>query len=245
MLQDITKLVLFLHVAAGTVGLLSGIFAMTVRKGGSLHRVAGNIFFVSMLVMATFAIYLGFVRPDQLVNVFIGVFVFYLVATAWITIRRREGAIGVSERIGLVAALALCAPFMVLSFQLALGLPTFFNSALPLKGPVLLAIYLFTLVLAIATVSDAVMVFSGGISGVPRIARHLWRMCVALTLATGSAISNGLPRILPAAFQLPDWALYLQFVWVALLFSGWSACVSPAGLKPVPELAETLSDRLY
>jgi hypothetical protein len=191
---------------------------MTARKGGPLHRVAGNTFFVSMLVMAAFAIYLGFERPHELVNVFIGVFVFYLVATAWITIRRQEGTIGVSEKIGLAAALVLCAPFMIPSFQLALGLPIFFNSALPLKGPVLLAIYLFTLVLAIATGSDTVVVFSGGVSGMPRVARHLWRMCVALTLATGSAISNGLPRILPAAFRMPDWVLYLQFVWVALLF---------------------------
>jgi len=61
------------------------------------------------------------------------------------------------------------------------------------------------------------VVFSGGVRGAARIARHLWRLCVALTLATGSALSNGLPRLLPPAFQLPDWTLYLQFAWVALL----------------------------
>lgn len=51
-----------------------------------------------------------------------------------------------------------------------------FKSAVPLKGPVLIAIYGFTLVLAIAALSDAKVVFLGGISGAPRIARHLWRM---------------------------------------------------------------------
>ncbi len=226
----LTTLAFILHVAGGVGGLLSGILAMTARKGGSVHRVAGNTFFASMLVMAAFAVYLGFVRPGALVNVFIGVFVAYLVATAWITIRRPDGVAGVPEKIGLAAALVLCAPFMVLSVQLAAGLPPFFHSALSFKGPLLVAIYLFTLVLAIAAGSDLYVVISGGVSGASRIARHLWRMCVALTLATGSALSNGLPRLLPSAYQLPDWTLYLQFVWVALLFywtvrvrlTGWS-----------------------
>lgn len=30
------------------------------------------------------------------------------------------------------------------------------------------------------------MILRGGISGAPRIARHLWRMCLALFIATGS-----------------------------------------------------------
>jgi len=41
---------------------------------------------------------------------------------------------------------------------------------------------------------------------------------VALTLATGSALSNGLPRLLPAPYEVPGWTLYLQLVWVLLLF---------------------------
>jgi len=112
MTQTLTSLAFILHVGAGALGLLSGIIAMTARKGGPAHRLAGNTFFVSMLVMATFAVYLGFVRPGELVNVFIGAFVFYLVATAWITIRRRAGTIGLSEKIGLASAVVLCAPFV-------------------------------------------------------------------------------------------------------------------------------------
>lgn len=216
--EELTRLAFILHVGGGVVGLLSGVLAMSARKGGPLHRLAGNIFFVSMFAMAAFAVYLGFVVPGALVNVFIGVFVAYLVATAWITIRRPDGAIGISEKISLAAALILCAPFMLLSLQLALDLPPFFHSSLPLRGPVLVAIYTFAIVLALAVGGDARVVISGGVSGAARIARHLWRMCVALTLATGSALSNGLPRLLPPAYQLPDWTLYLQLVWVALLF---------------------------
>ncbi len=216
--DSLTLMAFAVHVAAGTVGLASGILAVAARKGGRLHRLAGNVFFVSMLTMAAFAVWLGFVRPGAQVNVFIGVLVAYLVASAWFTIRRPAGAVGVPEKVALAVALLLCAPFVLLSGQLALGQPTFFHSGMAFKGPLLLAIYLFTLVLAIAAGGDGVVVLSGGIRGASRIARHLWRLCVALTLATGSALSNGIPRLLPAAVHLPDWTLYLQFVWVALLF---------------------------
>ena len=215
-LSPATTAAFILHVAGGAGGLLSGILAMTARKGGRVHRRAGDVFFASMLVMAAFAVYLGFVRPGALLNVFIGVFVAYLVATAWITIRRPQGVIGLPEKLGLVVALILCAPFMLLSVELILGLPPFIHSAMAFKGPLLIAVYVFTLILAIAAGSDASVVLSGGVSGVARIARHLWRMCVALTQATGSALSNGLPRLLPA-HALPGWTLSLQLVWVVLL----------------------------
>jgi hypothetical protein len=230
MVADVTRLAFIPHVAGGVVGLLSGIVAMTARKGGPIHRVAGNTFFGSMLVMAAFAVLLGFIIPGELINVFIGVFVAYLVATAWVTIRRPGGVVGVAEKVGLAAALVICAPFVLLSLQLILGLPAFFHSALSFKGPLLIAIYLFTLVLVIAAGGDLVVVLSGGLSGASRIARHLWRMCVALTLATGSALSNGLPRLLPAGYQLPGWTLSLQFVWVALLFY-WMARVRLTGVS--------------
>jgi hypothetical protein len=44
---------LFLHILAGSIGLLTGTFAMVVRKGGNLHRASGNVFTVAMLSLAT------------------------------------------------------------------------------------------------------------------------------------------------------------------------------------------------
>src|SRR5450432_2583520 len=176
MLHGVTTLAYVLHIGGGTVGLVSGTLAAFARKGGRLHRAAGTVFFVSMTVMAMFAAVLSVVLPDP-VNLFIAAFAFYLVATAWLTVRRTEGAVGLPEKIFLVAALCLCAPFAILSFQLAVGLPALFKSTVPLKGPVLIAIYSFTSVLAIAAISDVRVVLAGGVSGARRIARHLWRMC--------------------------------------------------------------------
>lgn len=218
-----------LHIGGGTLGLVSGTVAAFARKGGSLHRTAGNIFFGSMLVMAVTAAYLAVVMPDQLVNVFIATFTLYLITTAWLTARRREGAIGVAEKIAFVVALILCAPFVILSFQLAAGLPPLVKSAIPFKGPVLIAIYSFTTVLLIAALSDAKVVFAGGIAGVPRIARHLWRMCLGLTLAAGSAFTNGAARLLPGPYHVPLVFFLPQFLPLLLLifwmirvrFTGW------------------------
>jgi hypothetical protein len=211
--HDVTLGAFALHIGGGTAALVSGTTALLASKGGALHRKAGNIFFVSMLVMAIFAIYLAVAMPDQLPNVFIATFAFYLIATAWMTARRQESEIGMAEKIALAIILVVFLPFAVLSFQLAAGLPTFVRSAVPLKGPVLVAIYSFTAVIAIAAMADVRMVIRGGITGVARIARHLWRMCVGLTLAAGSAFTNGLIRLVPHSWHVPDIVYFLpQFV---------------------------------
>jgi hypothetical protein len=93
----------------------------------------------------------------------------------------------------------------------------FFKSAVAFKGPVLIAIYSFTTVLAIAAIADAKVVLVGGISGAPRIARHLWRMCLGLTLAAGSAFTNGVARLLPGPYHVPTILFLPQFLPLGLL----------------------------
>src|ERR1700687_682715 len=66
----VTKLALVLHVIAGTIALFAGIVAMSSRKGAGTHRVAGTVFFVSMLIMAVFADYLAVAIPEQIPNLF-------------------------------------------------------------------------------------------------------------------------------------------------------------------------------
>ena len=229
MTGNMTMLAYVLHIGGGTIGLVAGTVAAFARKGGHVHRVAGTVFFVSMLVMAIFAAWLAVVIPGQIVNLFIAIFTTYLVTTAWMAVRRKDGAIRLPEKIALVVAVVLCAPFATLAFQLAVGLPPFFRSAVPLKGPVLIALYVFTLVIAIAAIADAKVVLAGGITGAPRIARHLWRMCLGLTMAAGSAFTNGLPRLLPGPMHVTPIFFLPQFVPLILLifwmirvrFTGW------------------------
>jgi uncharacterized membrane protein len=64
----VTKLVITLHVVAGTIALFAGMAAMSSRKGTRAHRVAGTLFVVSMLIMAVFADYLAVAMPGQIPN---------------------------------------------------------------------------------------------------------------------------------------------------------------------------------
>src|SRR5437763_15749103 len=123
------------HIGAGTAALFAGIVALSAAKGGTLHRRAGAVFVAAMLIMAIFADYLAIVRPDQLPNLLIGTFTFYLVTTAWLTVSRGEGQRGLLAIACFAVILILLVPFAVLSFQLATGMQPFLNSAVPLRGP--------------------------------------------------------------------------------------------------------------
>ena len=79
------------HIGGGTLGLLSGTVAMASRKGEWLHRVAGRVFFVSMLTMAAVGAGVApFLDDGQRVNTVAGIMTFYMVATAWVAGRRRR-----------------------------------------------------------------------------------------------------------------------------------------------------------
>ncbi len=239
LLGVLTPIAFAVHIGGGLVALVAGTVAILARKGGRIHRAAGAVFVAAMLAMGAFACYLAIVIPDQLANVFIAIFASYLIVTAWLTVRHGDGKAGLAEKLALPVALLLSAPFAIISFQLAAGLPLMFRSAVPLTGPVRIAIYVFTSVLAIGALGDAKVVFGGGISGAPRIARHLWRMCLGLALAYGSAFTNGFARLLPGpyhvppAFFLPQFApiLLLVFWMVRVRFTRWferSAVLAPA-----------------
>ena len=232
----LTRLAFGLHVAGGTVGLFAGAVAVFSAKGARLHRIAGSVFVASMLVMAGFADYLAVAIPDQLPNLIIGTFAIYLVGTAWLTVRRGEGTVGLAEKTTLIVILCVFLPFALLSFEVATGLTPSFKSAVPIKGPVAIAVYSFTCLMAVAAIGDARMLWAGGVAGARRIGRHLWRMCLGFTLAVGSAFTNGLPRLLPDDVHVPLLLLFIpQLAALALLvfwavrvrFTGWYADAAP------------------
>jgi uncharacterized membrane protein len=94
------------HICAGTLGLLSGTAAMSFRKGSPRHVLAGKVFVASMLTMAVAAVYLAIVR-HQPNNVGGGILTFYLIGTAWLTARRRDGETSRFDWVVLLIPLAL------------------------------------------------------------------------------------------------------------------------------------------
>lgn len=185
--------ILFLHIAGGSVAIVSGTMALAFRKGGRAHVLAGNVFFVSMLVMAGIgALVAPFLLTAQgnpkLFDSAAGFFTCYLVVTSWLTVRRKAGTIGRAE----VAA------FLYASFLAA---------AIVLVGtgreePT--GYYAMGGIIALAAAFDLKVILNRGISGGPRIARHLWRMCLALFVAVGSFFL-GQQRVMPEFMQGSSW----------------------------------------
>lgn len=172
--------VLLLHICAATVGLLSGFLSMLFRKGSGLHSMAGNVFFVSMLTMSTSAVFIAtFLHPNR-VNVLVGLLTFYLVATAWWAARRRDGGTSLFDVAGLVFVLGVAA----LSF--AAGVEAADSAGGTKDGMSAGFYFIFGLLPFLGGVSDIRMLRRGGVTGPRRIARHLYRMCFALMIATFS-----------------------------------------------------------
>jgi len=212
--------ILLVHICAGTVGLLSGTAAIIFRKGSPRHILAGKIFVVAMLTMGAAAVYLAIVK-DQPNNLGGGIVTFYLIGTAWLTARRREGETSRMD-------------WLALLFPLAIGVLNWKNGIDALRGPtgekygVPGGMHLFMgSVCLLAAAGDIRMLFQGGLFGVRRIARHLWRMCFGLFIASGSFFlgpfnrprrllsSVGLSRHLPQA--LFSTTLYLILTILPLL----------------------------
>jgi len=205
------NLILFLHIAGGSAGIISGFVALLSRKGARVHRVAGTVFFVSMLVMATIGASASPLLPKpEMPNVFAGILVIYLIATSLVAIRRKNGSIGRFEFVGLAVALGVVAAGAMFA-QIASNSPTGTIGNTPPQ-----AFYVFMIVGAIATAGDLRMILRGGISGPARIARHLWRMCIALTIASGSFFL-GQQKIMPASMHGSPWLFVPVFAPLLLM----------------------------
>lgn len=182
--------ILVLHIAAGIVGLLSGTAAMSFRKGSHRHRVAGDVFVVSMLTMGACASYLALMK-HQMNNVFGGILTFYLITTAWLAGRRRDGETNIFDWGALVMALAIGASMLTIGIRVANG------QAEPQAGVPLGMYFFMGSVPLLAAAGDIRMLARGGISGKQRLVRHLWRMCFGLFIATGSFFL-GQQQVFPA-----------------------------------------------
>jgi uncharacterized membrane protein len=113
--------ILILHICAGIVGLLSGTAAMSFRKGSHWHRVAGNVFVVSMLTMGVCGSYLA-VMKHQMNNVFGGLLTVYLVSTAWLAGRHRDGETTLFDWAALLMALEIGGSLLTLGVRVLNGL---------------------------------------------------------------------------------------------------------------------------
>jgi uncharacterized membrane protein len=191
-------LLLPIHILAAGLGLLSGAVALTVAKGGMIHRKAGIVFVYAIIAMCATAVVSATVK-GQAVNVIAGLMTSYLVLTGLSTVRPPSD--GSRRRdIGLMlVALALGTTMLAAGFVAVaspsgrlFGLPSF-------------PFFLFGVLGLSGGIGDLRMLRKGVLRGKPRLARHLWRMCMALFITAASffSIRARVAAIFPAPLTTP------------------------------------------
>jgi hypothetical protein len=202
-----------LHVSAGIVGILSGTAAMSFRKGSPRHALAGKVFVISMLTMAASAVYLAFMK-HQNNNVGGGVLTFYLVATAWVTAKRRDGETSIFDWAALLIPLWAGIGGWINGLE-AVHSPTGSKYGVPAGMHFFLGS-----VMLLAAAGDVRMLVRGGVFGAQRIVRHLWRMCFGLFIATGSFFLGQGSKVFPT-FLLKTNILFVPAVLPLILLIFW------------------------
>jgi len=201
--------ILLLHIGAGTLGMLSGFVAVFLRKGSRRHGLAGSAFVIAMLILSASGVYLALMK-SQPGNVLGGTLTFYLVATAWMTARRRDGEPGIFDWVALLIVLTVGACQLTFGLEAALS-----QTGLKFGYPPWPYFFMGSVAM-LAIVGDIRMLVHRGISGTPRIARHLWRMCFALFIAT-SSIFLARQHVFPALLRKTGALVFLSFLPLLLM----------------------------
>ena len=206
--MSLSPLLLF-HICAGTTGVLSGFLAVFLRKGSRGHRAAGNVFFIAMLGLGASGAYMGLMKSEP-TNFLAGVLTSYMVATSWVTARRRDERTGIFDFGALLVALAVGTGYMLYGLAAT-------NSA---KGTVdgIPAGMLFTMgsVALLAATGDVRLLVRGGVSGAQRLSRHLWRMCFSLFIASAS-VFLARAHLFPALLRKTGMLYLLSFLPLILM----------------------------
>lgn len=180
--------IMWIHIAGGIIALMTGTLAVAVRKGGRLHASAGTGFVAAMLVLGVTASILEPFRtpPGSPLG---GMLVCYFVATSWMTARRRDGTTGIFEILACLFILGAAAATAWAAFTGGATTPAG-------AGP----LFAFAAMCVLAGLGDLRAILRKKLTPAQRISRHLWRMCVAFFIATGSFFL-GQQDALPAAVR--------------------------------------------
>jgi hypothetical protein len=184
---------LWAHIGGGAAGIATGAVALASRKGARIHRSAGKMFFGVMLLCYVVATGVApFLHVEQRTNTIAGLMALYLLLSGWAASQHKDIKAGPQQAVGLVFALGI-AVAGALFMQMGANSPTGTVDGAPPQ-----AFILFMLIGVFAAGGEINTLVRRTISGPARLARHLWRMCSSLFIASGSFF-------LGQALFLPDW----------------------------------------
>ncbi|MFN8386838.1 MAG: hypothetical protein U0V48_05080 [Anaerolineales bacterium] len=211
------------HIIAGVTGLTSGALALYAHKGGRLHRKSGMIFVYAMTVLTFTGVIMGALQSDS-TAVIPGLLTFYLVLTSLLTVRRPANPKFPWIDIGNM----LVGLIVLITCIVSIGLEILNNTAGNTSAGSLPLYFIFGMVALLAVLGDARLFLTRELPWAHRIARHLWRMCLALWIATASFFlgqADELPeqlRIMPLLCTPVLVVFLLMLYWLArVLFTKW------------------------
>ena len=203
---------LMAHIAAGGAGVVTGYLALFAGKGSPAHRTIGLWFVVAMAIMGGTAAAITIITGRG--AGIGGVLVIYLVVTGLTTVRPLRNG----QRYLDLACLTVGALFMVVTIQSGIENVVRFGGV---RDGVPAGMQFFIgAITGLAVLGDIRMLRTGIPGGAKRIARHLWRMCFGLFIATGSFFlgqADEIPealRIWPMLFVLALAPLVLLLYWM-------------------------------
>ena len=211
-----------IHIAAGGLAIALGAVALSVKKGGAIHRRSGLLFVYAMLVMGATASIIGFRKSSTDPNIATGFLTAYFVVTALTTVRpvsswtRRINGAALTVVVGLALATFVGGVNKVNDPGISPG-------GVPVRTIGVMSFFLAA-VMTLAAVGDVRIMRLGMPRGRPRLARHLWRMCFALFIAAGSffSIRERVATILPEPFTTgPMRALPILLIFGAMFYWMW------------------------
>ena len=186
-------ILLWAHIGGGAAGIATDAVALASRKGGRIHRSAGKMFFAVMLLCYAVATGVApFLHVEQRTNTVAGLMALYLLLSGWASVQQKDIKAGPYQFAGLAVALGI-AGAGALFMQMGASSPTGTVDGAPPQ-----AFVLFTAIGLVAAAGEINVLVRRTLSGAARLARHLWRMCASLFIASGSFF-------LGQAQFLPDW----------------------------------------
>ncbi|HEY8831786.1 MAG TPA: DUF2306 domain-containing protein [Gemmatimonadaceae bacterium] len=210
-----------IHIIAGSIAIIAGFISVFAVKGLKVHRKSGMIFVYSMVVLGLTGAVIATVR-HQPPNIIGGSLAFYMVITALLTVRPRD------ERSRWIDVAVLVIGITVGAAAIKIGLDALNSPTGTMSGVPSFMMFLFAAVALLGALGDVRMIRADGLQGAQRIARHLWRMCFSLFIASGSFFlgqAKVIPkpiRILPLLAIPAMLPLVLLFYWlVRVRFTKW------------------------
>lgn len=204
--------ILSVHVIAGVVSLAAGFVALFASKGAPIHRRFGSAFVYAMLTMGLSGALIAAITGVE-TSVIMGSLVAYLVFTGLTAVAPRRSA---PRWIGFAGAGVALALWLALWEVGVRGARSAGGAVEGLPAP--MAFFFGAIALA-AGLSDIRVARSMAPAGAARLARHFWRMCLALFIASASFFF-GQTQVLPMQLRAP-WVLAPPVLAPLLVMGYW------------------------